>query len=160
MPKGRILKEAAPLLADAGIEPEAAFADPDSRLLRFATNHPGPDLPALELRHRRRARVEDRIRAAKDTGLRNLPYKDAASNQVWIELVLLAQDLTAWTQTLALHGEHAVAEPKRLRLLLFGIAARLIRTGRRVILDLDKSWPYTPAIVQAITTLRAYPAPG
>ncbi len=63
-------------------------------------------------------------------------------------------------QTLALHGEHAVAEPKRLRLLLFGIAARLIRTGRRVILDLDKSWPHAPAIVQAITTLRAYPAPG
>ena len=130
------------------------------RITCFATNHPGPDLPALELRHRRRARVEDRIRAAKDTGLRNLPYKDAASNQVWIELVLLAQDLTAWTQTLALHGEHAVAEPKRLRLLLFGVAARLIRTGRRIILDLDKSWPHAPAIVHAITTLRAYPTPG
>ena len=130
------------------------------RITCFATNHPGTDLPALELRHRRRARVEDRIRAAKDTGLRNLPYKDAASNQVWIELVLLAQDLTAWTQTLALHGEHAVAEPKRLRLLLFGIAARLIRTGRRVILDLDKTWPHATAIVDAITTLRAYPAPG
>ena len=28
IPKGRILKEAAPLLGRAGIEPEAAFADP------------------------------------------------------------------------------------------------------------------------------------
>ena len=35
LPKGRILKEAAPLLAHAGIVPEPAFADPDSRLLRF-----------------------------------------------------------------------------------------------------------------------------
>jgi len=44
LPKGRILKEAAPLLAAAGIEPEPAFADPDSRALRFATNHPGLDI--------------------------------------------------------------------------------------------------------------------
>jgi ATP phosphoribosyltransferase len=44
LPKGRILKEAAPLLAEAGIEPEPAFSDPDSRQLRFATNHPGLDI--------------------------------------------------------------------------------------------------------------------
>ncbi len=44
LPKGRILSEAAPLLAEAGIEPEPAFADPDSRALRFATNHPGLDI--------------------------------------------------------------------------------------------------------------------
>ena len=41
LPKGRILKEAAPLLAHAGIEPEAAFTDSESRKLRFATNIPG-----------------------------------------------------------------------------------------------------------------------
>ncbi|WP_414901735.1 ATP phosphoribosyltransferase [Sphingomonas flavalba] len=40
VPKGRILDEALPLLAQVGIEPEAAFADPDSRALRFSTNHP------------------------------------------------------------------------------------------------------------------------
>jgi ATP phosphoribosyltransferase len=44
LPKGRILTEAAPLLAQAGIEPEPAFADPESRALRFATNHPGLDI--------------------------------------------------------------------------------------------------------------------
>jgi hypothetical protein len=130
------------------------------RITCFATNHPGTDLPTLELRQRRRARCEDRIRAAKDTGLRNLPYHDAASNQIWIELVLLAQDLTAWMQTLALTGQHAVAEPKRLRLLLFGIAARLIRTGRRTILDLDAAWPFAATVVAAINRLRALPAPG
>ena len=41
LPKGRILEEAVPLLARAGIEPEAAFNDSSSRLLRFATNVPG-----------------------------------------------------------------------------------------------------------------------
>ncbi|ODU21123.1 MAG: ATP phosphoribosyltransferase [Sphingomonas sp. SCN 67-18] len=39
VPKGRILEEALPLLARAGITPEPAFGDPDSRALRFATNH-------------------------------------------------------------------------------------------------------------------------
>ena len=40
LPKGRILKEVMPLVRRAGIEPEAAFDDPSSRLLQFKTNHP------------------------------------------------------------------------------------------------------------------------
>ena len=39
---------------------------------------------------------------AKDTGLANLPYADAASNAIWIQVVLLAMDLTTWAQQLAL----------------------------------------------------------
>ena len=39
VPKGRILKELMPLLEKCGIEPEAAFSDPESRLLQFKTNH-------------------------------------------------------------------------------------------------------------------------
>ncbi len=44
VPKGRILEEALPLLAHAGIIPEPAFVDPDSRALRFKTNRPNIDL--------------------------------------------------------------------------------------------------------------------
>lgn len=44
VPKGRILAEAAPMLARAGIAAEPAFADEDSRALRFATNRTGIDL--------------------------------------------------------------------------------------------------------------------
>lgn len=44
LPKGRILDEAMPLLRRAGIEPEAAFTDPDSRALKFATDVPGLSL--------------------------------------------------------------------------------------------------------------------
>ncbi|MDR3515767.1 MAG: ATP phosphoribosyltransferase [Azospirillaceae bacterium] len=44
LPKGRILSEVRPLLGLAGIEPEAAFDDPESRLLRFATNIPNLSL--------------------------------------------------------------------------------------------------------------------
>ncbi len=41
LPKGRILKEASPLLARAGIKPENAFFDESVRKLRFETNIPG-----------------------------------------------------------------------------------------------------------------------
>jgi len=44
LPKGRILSEAMPLLHRAGIEPEAEFADEDSRQLQFATNVPNLSL--------------------------------------------------------------------------------------------------------------------
>jgi ATP phosphoribosyltransferase len=40
VPKGRLLEEALPLIERAGIIPEAAFSDENSRALRFATNHP------------------------------------------------------------------------------------------------------------------------
>ena len=74
----------------------------------------------LELRHRQRARCEDRIRTGKDTGLRNLPLHGFASNQVWCELIALAMELTAWAQMLALDDHPARCwEPKRLRLRVF-----------------------------------------
>ncbi len=38
VPKGRILEEALPMLARAGIVPEAAFNDSKSRALKFSTN--------------------------------------------------------------------------------------------------------------------------
>ena len=48
IPKGRILDEALPLLAKAGIEPEAEFHDKKSRALRFATNR--PDISIIRVR--------------------------------------------------------------------------------------------------------------
>ena len=44
LPKGRILKECAPLLARAGIVPGPGYDDEDSRHLRFPTNDPGLDV--------------------------------------------------------------------------------------------------------------------
>jgi len=44
LPKGRILREVMPLLRRAGIEVEAAFDDPASRQLRFATSEAGLDV--------------------------------------------------------------------------------------------------------------------
>ena len=67
----------------------------------FATNTRGGRLADLEVRHRLRARAEDRIRGLKDTGLTNLPLQAFAKNEIWLELVQLAAELLTWTQLLA-----------------------------------------------------------
>jgi Transposase DDE domain group 1 len=70
----------------------AALSDHDGhRFQVFLTDQADPDIAALELRHRQRARVEDRIRAAKATGLQNLPFDRWRRNAVWLELVLMAK---------------------------------------------------------------------
>ena len=122
---------------------------------------PGTQLADLEIRHRRRARCEDRIRIAKDTGLRAFPLFDFAQNEIWCAIVALAVELTAWMQMLALTDHPARRwEPKRLRLRLFTVSATLARTGRRVLLHLAAKAPWAELAGQGITRLRALAAPG
>ena len=130
------------------------------RLTCFATNTAGTPIAALELRHRQRARAEDRIRAARATGLRNLPLHDAAQNQIWLEIVQISLDLLAWMPMLALTGDVRRWEPRRLRLRLFSTAAQLVTTGRRRVLRLAAHWPWTDVITQALQRLAALPNPG
>ncbi|MFF3918451.1 IS1380 family transposase [Streptomyces sp. NPDC001852] len=130
------------------------------RLTCFATNTTGSPIAQLELRHRQRARAEDRIRAARDTGLRNLPLHDAAQNRIWLEIVQIALELLAWMPMLALTGEARRWEPKRLRLRLFSAAAQLVTTGRRRWLRLARHWPWSQIITAAFERLQALPNPG
>jgi hypothetical protein len=135
------------------------FTDIDGhRFTAFATDTSKGQLADLELRHRRRARCEDRIRNAKDTGLRNLPLKGFTQNQVWCEIVALACELMAWTQMLALAGAARRWEPKRLRLRVFAVAGRLARSGRRFRLRLAERWPWARDITVAATRLQALPS--
>jgi hypothetical protein len=129
------------------------------RFTAFATDARRGQLPDLELRHRRRARCEDRIRATKDTGLRNLPLHGFDQNQLWCELVAMASELLAWMQMLALDRTARAWEPKRLRLRLFSAAGRLVRGGRQLRLRLAATWPWAAQLTAAITCLQAF-APG
>jgi hypothetical protein len=143
---------------DAHPGAQLRFTDHDGhRFQVFLTDQPDPDLASLELRHRQRARIEDRIRAAKATGLRNLPFDRWRRNTVWLELVLAAQDLLCWTQALLLDGALALAEPKTLRYRLLHVAARIVRHARRRILRLQRSWPWAAELAQAFARLRALP---
>ncbi|MBV8946980.1 MAG: transposase, partial [Solirubrobacterales bacterium] len=122
------------------------------------TDQSDDDIVILERRHRQRARVEDRIRDDKDTGLAKLPFKEFALNQAWLAIVLLAHDLIAWTQALLLDGELAQAEPKRLRYRLLHVAGRLAFSGRRAKLHLQRTGPWATELAAAfekLKTLRA-----
>jgi hypothetical protein len=131
------------------------------RITAFATNTKAGQLPDLELRHRRRARAEDRIRNLKDLGLTNLPLRDFAQNRIWCAIVGLAGELIAWMQLLALTDHQARRwEPKRLRHRLFSIAAQLARTSRQVLLHLATRSPWTQLTADAIDRLRALAGPG
>lgn len=134
------------------------ITDPDGwRITIFATNTAGGRLADLELRHRLRARAEDRIRGLKDTGMTNLPLQAFTKNQIWLELVQLAAELLTWTQLLAWHDQPARTwEPKRLRLRLLAVAGRIINTGRRRILRLSQRWPWTDLITVGHHRLAAF----
>ncbi len=126
------------------------FTDRDGlRLTAFVTNTEGGQLPDLELRHRRRARCEDRIRILKDTGLENLPLHGFDQNRIWLALVALAVEVTAWMQKLALTDDQASRwEPKRLRLRLFATAGRIARHARKVHLRLSAHAPWIDLLIR------------
>jgi len=128
--------------------PQLRITDADGwRITLFATNTVGGRLADLELRHRRRARAEDRIRGLKDTGMTNLPLQAFTKNEIWLELVQLAAELLTWTQLLAWPDQPARTwEPKRLRLRMLAVAGRIITTGRRHILRLSRRWPWSDLI--------------
>ncbi len=140
---------------------QLSFTDHDGhRFQAILTDQPETDITTIERRHRARARVEDQIRNDKDTGLANLPFREFDLNAVWLQLVLIAHDLIAWTQTLMLEGQLARAEPKRLRYRLLHVAARLAFHGRQAKLRLQASWPWAAELAAAFARLKALPAPS
>ena len=131
------------------------------RYQAFVTNTTTGQLGHLEARHRAHARVEDRIRVAKDTGLGRLPSRDFKINTVWAQIAALAADLTCWLQLLALHDHPALAkaEPKLLRFRMLHVPAQSTRGGRRRHLRIPRSWPWAAAITTAFARIAAIPAP-
>ena len=129
------------------------------RITCFATNTPDRPIAELDLRHRLRARTEDRIRAARATSLRNLALHTTAQNKVWLEIIQIALDLLAWMPMLALTGKIRLCEPRRLRFRLLSAAAQFVTTGRRRILRLTQHWPWTGEITAALERLALLPNP-
>ena len=125
----------------------------------IATNTPGTDTQFRQDTHRTQARVEDRIRCAKNTGLAPMPSRDYAINQAWCAAVSLAGDLLAWLRLLALSGELASAEPKTLRYRLLHTAGRIVRGQRRRRLRIPEAWPWAHDLCQAFTAILTLPPP-
>ncbi|GMA41068.1 IS1380 family transposase [Mobilicoccus caccae] len=133
------------------------------RYQAFVTNTTTGQLAFLEARHRAHARVEDRIRHAKDSGLGRFPSREFEINRVWLMLVQIAADLTAWTRLLALTGDAkslAACEPKALRYRFLHVPARLTHSARRRRLRIPESWPWAAAIVAVFANIAAIPQPA
>jgi hypothetical protein len=140
---------------------QQTFDDIDGfRFTAFLTDQQDVDIAALDVRHRAHARVEDRIRCAKDTGLAAMPCDTFDRNQLWCQLVMIAADLLTFTQKLTLTGSHAIAEPRVLRYQLLHVAGRIVRHGRQTIMHLPHDWPWADVLTAAFQRLRALPAPS
>lgn len=114
-------------------------------------------LAGLELRHRQHARVEDRIRQAKATGLRNLPCRGHDENAAWVEAVLTATDLVLWTKKVCFPDQPVLArcEIAAFRYRVLHVAARLTRSARQTRLAIDSTWRWAAAIATGWQRLRA-----
>jgi hypothetical protein len=127
------------------------------RYQAFVTNTPTGQVGFLEARHRAHARVEDRIRVAKDTGLNRFPSREYAINQAWLTVVAVAADLLAWLRLIALPDALKACEPKALRYRFLHVPARLTKGGRRRHLRLPETWPWVKDAVATFTTVMAIP---
>jgi hypothetical protein len=92
--------------------------------------------------------------------LGNLPSADFHINQIWLQLVLIAQDLLTWLSVLALDGDLTVATPATVRYRLLHVAGRITTSSRRAVLHLDAAWPWADALAAAFRRIRALPTPA
>jgi hypothetical protein len=129
---------------------QLTFTDVDGhRFQVFITDQTDADIAYLEALQRGRGRAEKLICNLKDTGLANLPSADFAINTAWLTTALIAHDLLAWCRLVAVDGELARAEPKRLRYCLLHTAGLIARSGRRTRLRLAANWPWANELVTA-----------
>ncbi|MGH3847491.1 MAG: transposase, partial [Pseudonocardiaceae bacterium] len=124
---------------------------------------PGSHHPQfIDVLHREHAVVEDRVRAAKSMGLRNLPSKTWVVNCGWVLAAGLAADLAAWCRLLGLYDcdDLKDAEPDTLRYRLLSLPARLVRHARARVLKISRTWPWKEAFLVCWRRLCALPAPA
>jgi len=135
---------------------QLTFTDVDGhRYQVFITDLADADVAYLEALQRGRGRAEKLICALKDTGLAHLPSADFSMNEAWVVVALMAHDLLAWTRLVALEGDLARAEPKRLRYCLLHASGLIARSGRRIRLRLATNWPWSEDLLTAFGRVHA-----
>ena len=124
-----------------------------------ATNTGRGQLAFLEARHRAHARVEDRVRCGKATGLDHLPSTSMEINAAWCVAAMIATDLLCWLRLLCLDPSMADAEPKTLRYRILHTAARIVRGQRKRKIKIPADWPCAHELEAAFLTAFALTAP-
>jgi hypothetical protein len=113
----------------------------------------GRQVAFLEARHRAHARIETRIRHAKDSGIGRFPSRELAINEAWLVATSIAADLIAWLRLLALPARLKACEPKALRYRQLHVPARLTHGARRRRLRFPATWPWAQDVLAVFTAL-------
>jgi Transposase DDE domain group 1 len=124
----------------------------------FATNRAEP-LELVEAEHREHAVVELAIRDLKEQALAHFPSGKFAANSAWTVIAALAHNLGRWTGIIGL-PEQPPRTARTRRRRLFEIPGRLTRTARQWTLHMPARWPWQQDFTEALTRIRALPAPG
>jgi hypothetical protein len=130
---------------------------PDWRHFPFLTNR-SEDITLVEAEHRQHAVVELTIRDLKDQALAHFPSGQFNANSAWTVIAAIAHNLTRWTSIIGL-PDHTVRAARTLRRRLLQIPGRLTRTARQWTLHLPARWPWKTDFTDALTRIRALPAP-
>jgi hypothetical protein len=113
----------------------------------------------LDADHRRHAVIELAIRDLKEgAGLRHCPSGVFLANAAWAVIATLAHNLLRWIAAIGLDTAGPVVA-KTIRRRLLTLPGRLTRSARQRRLHLPNRWPWATQFEQALTRLRALPAP-
>jgi hypothetical protein len=142
---------------------QLSFDDLDGwRFQAVVTHMPSMWATAAQVEHHHRLRggaPEEAIRQLKgDFGLNHAPVANFFGNWLWWHAAALAYNTARWLRVLALPANFATCRGKRLRLAFLNIAARVITTGRRLVLRLPRAYTHAAAFIAALTRIRRLPA--
>jgi len=127
----------------------------------LVTNDHAADPATLESEHRHKAQVESGMRELKENfGLDVLRKHGFMANWAWLLIVATALNLTRWSQLLGSLDADGDMRAKRLRYRYLNVPALLVRSGRRLVLKLQRSYPLFDRFVAALTCLQSLPLPA
>lgn len=127
----------------------------------LVTNDRATDAVTLESEHRHKAQVESGMRELKENfGLDVLRKHGFMANWAWLLVVTSAVNLTRWSQLLGSLDADGDMRAKRLRYRYLNVPALLVRSGRRLVLKLQRSYPLFDRFVAALTRLQSLPMPA
>ena len=131
------------------------------RFFALVTNLPPLFAPAVTVEHHHRLRggaPEEAIRQlVHDFGMNHAPVQNFFGNWVWWLAAALAYNVARWVRVLALPEAFRTCRGKRLRTSFLNVAARVVRSGRRLHLRLPRAYRHAEAFIAAMGKLRALP---
>ena len=117
------------------------------------------DIATIEHHHRLRGgAAEEAIRQLKsDFGMSHAPVQNFFGNWVWWLASSLAYNVARWLRVMALPEVFGTCRGKRLRTSFLNVAAKVVRSGRRLLLRLPAAYRHADAFIAALERLRMLP---